>query len=362
MKLGSQPTTGIITVEISTPNGSRIISTGTKDPELANEIVEAANLRKIEVLSRAGELTQALIQKLVIGGNITVGKAYLDWVAWIRDTANSQRTEESMVQYVTAWMRDTKQEKCRLCTIRDRDLSNWVNQDRENLKAASRKVMLAALRSFFKYCSIKNWLNPDPARFVRVKYKLLSHAQKEAKKKIIFTDKELHKVEDYLTLQIADLSTMKAGKQNTKRLMKLRFWYCALMIGRYAGLRLSDICCLEKESLKVPGKLIVWTDKEDTRVEIPVTPELAKGIDSIQKVSGRFCFPHYDRKARTPNRSVISLEFIRICRECGFHNHSFHDLRHTLATELKVRGASLSEIAKALGHRCEKSTLGYLHD
>jgi integrase len=54
-----------------------------------------------------------------------------------------------------------------------------------------------------------------------------------------------------------------------------RFWYCATLIGCYAGLRLGDICSLEWSCLQHPNKLIVWTDKRDTQVELPVDENLA---------------------------------------------------------------------------------------
>jgi hypothetical protein len=42
-----------------------------------------------------------------------------------------------------------------------------------------------------------------------------------------------------------------------------------------AGLRLGDICALEWACLKEPGKVVVWTDKRDTRVDLPVDDDLA---------------------------------------------------------------------------------------
>src|SRR5262245_60384728 len=100
MKLKTKPNSGIITVEINTAQGVRTVSTGTKDPQVAKAVIEAARLKEIEVLAKAGALTQALVQKLVIGGNMTVSQAVSEWEQWLRDTSGSDRTAETHVIFV----------------------------------------------------------------------------------------------------------------------------------------------------------------------------------------------------------------------------------------------------------------------
>lgn len=362
MKTHVRPTSGIIAVDIETPKGVRSISTGTTDPKEAKAILKAANVESVEVLAKAGQLTQALIQKLTLGGSMTVEKSMEEWEEWIRDTANSDRTAECSIAYARMWSRDSHCLRKKLCEVRQAHVDKWVNQEEGGPKLASRRVRLAAVRSFFQFCSIKEYLNPDPARFVRVKAKLLTHEQKEPRKKVPFTDEEMRKILDSLTLKIVEL----VGNQNTPaaihKLETARFWYIATVIGRYTGLRQGDICCLEWASLKEPGKLIVWTDKRDTRVELPLNEELQKAIAMIPPNSQKFCFPQQCAVAKdAKSRSKLSTQYGRVLEAAEVHGHMFHDLRHTLATELHVNGNSLEEIAKALGHGSKDSTKAYVH-
>jgi integrase len=48
--------------------------------------------------------------------------------------------------------------------------------------------------------------------------------------------------------------------------------------------------------------------------------------------------------------SILSHEFARIAKRAGFINLRFHDLRHTFASLMLLRGAKPKVISEALGH------------
>jgi len=48
--------------------------------------------------------------------------------------------------------------------------------------------------------------------------------------------------------------------------------------------------------------------------------------------------------------SILSHEFARIARQAGLENVRFHDLRHTFASLMFLRGAKPKVISEALGH------------
>ncbi len=77
----------------------------------------------------------------------------------------------------------------------------------------------------------------------------------------------------------------------------------------------------------------------------------------------------HDRKRRrdrgvlfpdvTPEQ--LSMRFIRACRDAGIEDFSFHDLRHTYASHLRMKGADLDDIRRLLGHSDLRMTIRYAH-
>lgn len=55
------------------------------------------------------------------------------------------------------------------------------------------------------------------------------------------------------------------------------------------------------------------------------------------------------------------MRFIRACRDAGIEDFSFHDLRHTYASHLGMKGADLDDIRCLLGHADLRMTIRYAH-
>lgn len=360
MKTTVSKSGGIVAV-MDTANGRRSIPLGVNTKREANAIIKAANLPAVEAMAKAGTLTHTLIKKLVIGRRLTVADAIEEWAAWLRPVCNSERTAGNHILYVNAWAREARVLTLTIDQIEEEHLSRWVNADDGN-KMATKRVRLAALRSFFQFTSIRQYTDGDPSRLVRVKARLLTHDQKEPRQKQCFTDEEFRKLIVHLESEMKRLAEReKPTPAVTHKAEVARFWYCASLIGRYAGLRLGDICSLEWASLDKPGKLIVWTDKKDTRVELDVDDNLSLGISAIPMNNRKLCFPEQDAIQRGKDRAKLSVQFGRVLAGAGVSNHSFHDLRHTYASECARKGISMPHIAKRLGHGSEESTETYVH-
>jgi integrase len=57
----------------------------------------------------------------------------------------------------------------------------------------------------------------------------------------------------------------------------------------------------------------------------------------------------------------VTVAFIRACRTAGIEDFSIHDLRHTYASQLRMRGADLHTVGQLLGHKDLRMTARYAH-
>jgi len=116
--------------------------------------------------------------------------------------------------------------------------------------------------------------------------------------RFLFTDAEINKLVDYLMGEICLISaTREPSKTMIKRLPKLAFWYSVVRIGPCTGLRLGDICSLEWKCFDVAAMtMIVWTDKSDTRIILPITLELEPGMWIRRQVCMGCSFGEYLRE------------------------------------------------------------------
>jgi integrase len=61
----------------------------------------------------------------------------------------------------------------------------------------------------------------------------------------------------------------------------------------------------------------------------------------------------------TPDQ--VSLAFGRVCRDLEIVDFSFHDMRHTAASWLRMSGADIHTVAQLLGHKDLRMAARYQH-
>jgi integrase len=127
----------------------------------------------------------------------------------------------------------------------------------------------------------------------------------------------------------------------------------------HTGMRLGEILGLEWEHIDLKQRFISITKtKNNERKTIPINDVLYEELNRLPRhlaSSYLFCHPDGARILR------IDRSFHRAMRAAGIEEFRFHDLRHTFASHLAIRGVPLETIGALLGHKDPKMTKRYAH-
>ena len=364
MTLTASKKTGIYSAMIQTDHGRRAISTGTRDKREAAMIVKQSKIKELESAAKVQRLTGTTVQQLVAGKKVTVSDAQKGWIEWMENYGQSSRTVDNLKVMLESWVRDYRLADKLPSQIAEKQVDAWVNA-LDEAGYGTRKIRLSTVKSFYKFCTAKAYCLGNPALLVRIRMNQLTHAQKEPKVVQAFTVEEL----DKLTAQTSG------------------FWRVAIAIGRWTGLRLGDICQLEWDCID-GDRMVVFTDKRDRRVSLPLTlAEFRKDakahklevtdamvahftqmerdflpvMRSLIPSNPRFVFPEQQTIAiEAKRRSVLSVQFRRICDAAGIEK-SFHSCRHHFVSTMDSIGVPVLHIARTVGHRHSDTTQNYIH-
>jgi integrase len=200
---------------------------------------------------------------------------------------------------------------------------------------------LLALKSFFRFCTVKGYCQTNPAELVKVNLRLLSHEQKETHPREPFTE------EEYLKL-------LNSGQLD-------EFFYYAVPIAWACGLRLGDIAKLERAVLS-GDNIIVWTSKSGKRIAIPMTEEYTPGLRPLLEAFPDNGTPYFFPETRElyiedPKR--LPQRFKTAVVAAGIKNRSFHSLRVSCIRRWRTMGLPLVKCRDWAGHASIETTAHY---
>lgn len=337
-------------VSYRTRSGWRTVSTRQEDLELAKIVVEKARFKEIEMAADIQMLHNAAAMNAVFGRVIGATEAFDEWTMHV-EAVNAPKTVERYVKAVKAFLTSLDWPK-EIGAIGSPEVDKWINNKDIVIHAQTRNVQRSSLNSFLGYCHNEGWLSKNPVANVHVKMHLLPHHLKESRHRRAFEPAEFE-------------AFIKVAKEEPTP-----YWYGVSMIGRYTGLRWGDVNHLEWAAV-LPDRLVVWTDKRDRRVELPMPPELPPVFDLLkthpENQPALYHIPERDGKVmqQRPHDSWAdpTKRLRELLETAGVKTDlSFHSLRHTYATELAKSGLPITEIARRMGHFSEQTTLRYIHD
>jgi integrase len=192
---------------------------------------------------------------------------------------------------------------------------------------------LGRLRYFFKFCLKRRWITENPA------------TESEAPRNI--------RPPEVVPYEAAEVAKMLAACETIGRGSYERLRARALiLVLRYTGLRITDAITLERSRIN-GGQLLLHTQKTGGLVFLPIPTELQAALDSLPCPRGtvgksrHFFWNGIMSKRATKGTAERTLASVfKLSGVKGAHAHRF---RHTLATDILVKGGTEQDVADILG-------------
>jgi site-specific recombinase XerD len=188
------------------------------------------------------------------------------------------------------------------------------------------------LRQFFEFCRDRDWTSKNPAKALK------RPTMKEANDVVPYTSAEVVRI-----IRACD----QIGRSSYERLRAR----AKVLVMRYAGLRVSDVVTLSRDHVK-GNRLEKKAIKNGRWIRVELPPDLVRALESlpVPKAAPQDCRFYFS----SGNASVRSLvkgawrtlsAVFHLAKVDGAHPHRF---RHTLASELLGKGATIEEVAGIL--------------
>jgi site-specific recombinase XerD len=147
-----------------------------------------------------------------------------------------------------------------------------------------------------------------------------------------------------------------------RRLVGRRDFAILLLLSRL-GLRAGEVARMQLDDVDWRRGLLLVRGKGGRYDELPLPDDVGQALVSYlrrrPRCSSRAVFVRVTAPRRELNRSTIGWVVRSACDRAGLPRVGAHRLRHTAATEMLRRGASLAEIGEVLRHREQKTTAIY---
>jgi site-specific recombinase XerD len=220
-----------------------------------------------------------------------------------------------------------------------RDLSEITLEQLDACRAVRKLGPLTSLRElgylryFFKFCAKRKWVTDNPA------------ADSETPRNI--------RPPEVVPYEAADVAKMLAACESFGRWPYERLRARALiLVLRYTGLRITDAITLERSRIS-NGQLLLHTQKTGGMVFLPIPAELQAALDSLPCPRGTIGESRHffwngvmsKRATKTTAERTLATVF-KLSGVAGAHAHRF---RHTLATDVLIKGGTEQDVADILG-------------
>ena len=266
-----------------------------------------------------------------------------------RLSAHTLRNYKGALQKFAHWLgKDSNENKLNQV---DRQIArSYLIEAQNSLSRRTLANQVSALRCFYQFCQTRGWTNSNP-------FKNLSLPKAEKPLPKFLTEKQARALMSAPTLvhqdsNHADFLAMRDGI------------ILELMYG--AGLRVSEVVCLNHEHLDLPSGIIRVKGKGNKERTCPIvaitTSKLAQFRNSYSKDASLNAPVFTNQSGKRLSTRWVQL-FLKKCLKVASLPQDFtpHKLRHSFATHLLDNGADLRAVQELLGHASLSTTQVYTH-
>lgn len=232
--------------------------------------------------------------------------------------------------------------------VSTRDIRLWIMDLTENkIKSASINRKLSTLKSFYKFLQKQGVVKNNPAQAIKT-------LKTPIKTPNFVSEKEINLILDNLPVP--------ENYEQHRNLLIFEIFY-------YTGMRRSELINLKDENIDFFQEYITVFGKGKKERKIPIHSFVKDKIKSYLQIrneefeikGNHFLFLTEKLEPLNPKKIYnIIKEQLNMC--ISVEVKSPHVLRHTFATHLLNKGASLNSIKELLGHSSLVATQVYTHN
>ncbi len=132
-----------------------------------------------------------------------------------------------------------------------------------------------------------------------------------------------------------------------------------VILALHTGLRKSEILGLKWKDVDFKNKRVTVLKSKNNEIRsIPMNETVYRELDNISgNAENGYLFHNRDGKPF----GDIRRSFDRVLEDAGIENFRFHDLRHTFASHLVMKGCNIQTVQQLMGHKDIKMTMRYSH-
>jgi len=259
----------------------------------------------------------------------------------------SQATWTNYLPFVERFLAERfENPRVNLSRLRAADITSFVQRQARQLSRKPAKLLVTALRSFFRHLQHRGKISRDLAACVPI----------VPNWSFSTLPKFLPAGAVQRVLKHCDRHT-SVGKRN----------YAILLLLARLGLRAGEVVSLRLEDLDWDGGQITVCGKGGSSTPLPLPADVGRALatylrDGRPRCLSRMVFLR-DRAPLTGFTSSVAISTLvmRALQKAGVNSahKGAHVFRHTLATDLLRQGCSLDEIGELLRHRSPNTTAIY---